>query len=102
MNFEGFSREGIYEKIEWIKEKGFWMIVAMLVTATVFFLALWFVLLVMFLIKPQPYSAVLTPEFQVKKSSSYRLFSVFENLALKGDLCNEESYVYAGSSMNQE
>lgn len=102
MNLEFPSRETIYAKIEWVKEKAFWLLIVLLVSVTVFFFALWVTLIALFILQPQPYSAEIPPEFQTKKTSGFKLFAVFENVHLKGELCSEDSYVYAGTSMSQD
>lgn len=96
------TKESIVQKIQWIKEKAFWLIVLLLASATVFFIALWIALIILFFLQPRPYSYSTPPEFQAKRQTNFKLFAVFENQQLKANLCNEEGYVYAGNSMSQE
>ena len=66
----------MFEKIEWIKKKGIWLIILVLTVTTAFVASFWLFMGVSLYMHPDPYSASLAPEFQVKKSSGFKLYAV--------------------------
>jgi hypothetical protein len=72
-------KELLYERIEWIKEKGYWLLIAALVAATFFMTALFVTAFTMFVLQPEEYRSVAYPEFQTKERDEFKLVAILEN-----------------------
>ena len=54
-------KELIYERVEWVKEKGYWLLIVGLAAATFFTTALCVTGVVMFVLQPEDYRSVAYP-----------------------------------------
>lgn len=54
-------KELLYERIEWIKEKGYWLLIAALAAATFFMTALFVTGFTMFVLQPEDYRSIAYP-----------------------------------------
>lgn len=92
----------LHERLEWLKQKGTWLLSVLLLAATLALLAFWGTAALFFFLQPEDYRALSRPEFQTQRNDPYRLVAVFENPALKSGLCSQEAVTYTGSSIDQE
>lgn len=95
-------KEMLYERIEWIKEKGYWLLIAALASATLFMTALTVTAFAMFVFQPDNYKSAAFPEFQTKERDEFKLVAILENSFLKAEFCTLDEYANTGKSINQE
>lgn len=95
-------KELMYERIEWIKEKAYWLLLVALTAASFFTTALFLTGFSMFVFQPEDYKSVAFPEFQTKERDDYKLVAILENPLLKAQFCSLEEYSNTGKSINQE
>jgi hypothetical protein len=69
-------KDMIYERVEWIKEKGYWLLIAILIAATFFLIALFSSAFLLFLLQPEEYRSETYPEFQTKEHDGYKLVAI--------------------------
>ena len=58
--------EQLYERVEWIKEKTYMLIITLMISATFSLITLAFTLTLFLYLEPEPYKTSLNPEFQLK------------------------------------
>jgi hypothetical protein len=95
-------KEMLFERVEWIKEKGYWLLIVVLSAATFFMTALCITSFTMFVFQPENYKSTAFPEFQTKEHDGFKLVAILENSFLKSEFCSLEEYANTGRSINQE